>query len=511
MKRVVQCIATALLASLLVACVKQESDPAPADGIPALLRDIIEANRAVALPPFHPNFDAMAQRLLTQGLTLDGDLRVSERVQRLPIMPEPGQTDTEIQSDRLDLYITRDEIIDEIYFLFDLLKHAYAGYQYFGGDDVFIPLRDLMLEEIEDAHFPFRISAYLNDILVPFLKMAIADNHFSAHDKSIGARLRSPLLNDDYILRMESGEYFFDIDGARHRLVETRLRDGRAVDGVLPTISPEGEFVFAFGLFAYDDDWSARALIALVENVATGERVELELSLPWVRNHRAESLPLLLAREQNGVPIIENRTLLSSDMAIDTSADFYREGAAMRGTPVIVLDLRGNSGGVFEPMRRWIAGFTGQRLPGAAFAQFQLRSLSNGMGAGRPGFPPTWGAIARGDAQAGARPNQSLLVVLIDNNVASAGDLIVGHLREFENVIFVGANTGGALIAGGLIRSSLPNSGLDLRFGTSLSLRPDFSQFEGVGFMPDLWVQPEESLQRALAFIERYGLNRARN
>jgi len=27
--------------------------------------------------------------------------------------------------------------------------------------------------------------------------------------------------------------------------------------------------------------------------------------------------------------------------------------------------------------------------------------------------------------------------------------------------------------------------------------------------MPDLWVQPEESLQRALAFIERYGLNRA--
>jgi len=39
-------------------------------------------------------------------------------------------------------------------------------------------------------------------------------------------------------------------------------------------------------------------------------------------------------------------------------------------------------------------------------------------------------------------------------------------------------------------------------------VHPDLSQFEGVGFLPDLWVPPGEALDRVLAFIERYGLNK---
>jgi len=40
----------------------------------------------------------------------------------------------------------------------------------------------------------------------------------------------------------------------------------------------------------------------------------------------------------------------------------------------------------------------------------------------------------------------------------------------------------------------------------SLNVRPDLSQFEGVGFAPDLWVPPDDSLNRVLRFIERYGI-----
>jgi len=39
-----------------------------------------------------------------------------------------------------------------------------------------------------------------------------------------------------------------------------------------------------------------------------------------------------------------------------------------------------------------------------------------------------------------------------------------------------------------------------------MSLRPDLSHFEGIGFMPDLYVPPEESLERVLQFIKRYKL-----
>lgn len=47
----------------------------------------------------------------------------------------------------------------------------------------------------------------------------------------------------------------------------------------------------------------------------------------------------------------------------------------------------------------------------------------------------------------------------------------------------------------------LPNSGAAMFFGTSLNIRTDLSQFEGVGFMPDLWVPPQASLERVLRFI----------
>ena len=94
----------------------------------------------------------------------------------------------------------------------------------------------------------------------------------------------------------------------------------------------------------------------------------------------------------------------------------------------------------------------------------------------------------------------------MDGAVSSAGELFIAYLRQLENVLFVGTNTSGTLVTGGITATTLPYSGLTLFLGTMLNLRPDFSQFEGIGFMPDLWVPPEESLDRALRFIERHGM-----
>jgi len=107
-------------------------------------------------------------------------------------------------------------------------------------------------------------------------------------------------------------------------------------------------------------------------------------------------------------------------------------------------------------------------------------------------------------------PNDNLVIVLMDNKTASAGEWFVGHLRQLENVLFVGTNTWGVLLTGAVTRTILPRSGLEVQFGMWLNVRPDLSQFEGIGFLPDLWVPPGEALERALAFIERYGLNSAR-
>jgi len=105
--------------------------------------------------------------------------------------------------------------------------------------------------------------------------------------------------------------------------------------------------------------------------------------------------------------------------------------------------------------------------------------------------------------------NNNFVIVLTDYHVGSAGERFVGYLRQLENVLVVGTNTFGVLATGGVVWTVLPRSNLTLQFSVStLDLRPDLSQFEGIGLLPDLWVPPGESLERVLAFVRRYGIRR---
>ncbi|MCL2558797.1 MAG: S41 family peptidase, partial [Treponema sp.] len=275
-------------------------------------------------------------------------------------------------------------------------------------------------------------------------------------------------------------------------------------EGALPTLTRDGEPAYAFGVFSADDDWSARALSVALENVATGERVSRVVSLSIILSYMADSYPLYEERRENGVPIVVNRTLDGSLIDSVASSSFYRRGADLRDEPVVVLDLRSHRGGFEAPMLNWMDGFGRNSPSGRAFAFFGLLSRSNYMGSDF--LPPLWNRVSSRAPIARPSVGNALLVVLMDRNTGSAGDLLIGYLREMENVLFVGTNTRGLLVTREVMRTRLPISGIDFIYGTMLSLRPDFSQFEGVGFLPDLWAPPRESLDRVLAFIERYGL-----
>ncbi|MCL2558629.1 MAG: S41 family peptidase, partial [Treponema sp.] len=253
------------------------------------------------------------------------------------------------------------------------------------------------------------------------------------------------------------------------------------------------------------DSWNDYEMSALLENANTGERLSIAIRLRALSDFEGEEI-LFDEFELNGVPVVVNRTLAPELRLGEAGARMRESGAALRGKSAIVFDLRGHSGGVLDPMLDWVRALTGKRPLGRAFASFGLASRTNG---GFVGGDPIWTESVFSTASTQPLPNESLIVVLMDNYIASAGELLVGRLRELENVIFVGANTMGVLLTADLKRTALPLSGIHVIYGAELNLRPDFSQFEGVGFMPDLWVPPDQSLERVLAFIERYGLLRA--
>ena len=95
-------------------------------------------------------------------------------------------------------------------------------------------------------------------------------------------------------------------------------------------------------------------------------------------------------------------------------------------------------------------------------------------------------------------------MVLIDAWIGSAGETFVDSLRHFANVVFLGVNTAGGYHMTGVVGTQLPNSNIRISFGLKFLVFPDLSVIEGIGFLADFWVHPDDALDLAVKFIQNY-------
>ena len=343
-------------AILLASC----ADPQPQAGssaelsIPAELRAIMRANREIALPPPHPDFDEIAAGFLTPGAPNDimRQLQIASDIRQ-----QRRQAEREVSP--CDL-LAHEDIAWEIDFVFDILRHAYAAYQYFGGDEVFLPLRDSMLERLAGMDNPLSVYAFLEDLLAPSFQGVIEDNHFwlsfpGGERRLFDAPAHALHMSDEFTLRRSAGDLVAEIDGEMHRVLETTLRDGQPANGILPTLTAEGEFAFAFGRFDRVGN-SPVEMTAHFENIATSERHSRVVALPMVESPPQQYRLPLAKREEGGVTIMETRTFMPD---VGVASDFFDAGYALRGEPVFILDLRDNRGGIGYFPVTWMYAYIG--------------------------------------------------------------------------------------------------------------------------------------------------------
>jgi len=501
---------------ILMACDERSS------GIPLELHEIMLRNRTDSISmPLWP-FDETEMAFLTPNLNVENDIRIAEIVRRQAariIVPTvPGVSPFAIQRiSHLTSFIEHAKLVSEIYFMFDLLRYGYAGYQYFGGDDVFLPLRKSMLEKLEGLPNPLRVSSYLTDILVPPLRDVIADNHFMVHDRRMEAPRYTLFMNEDFVIRNTRNGFMTEVDNSAHKILEITARDGQPIEGILPTLTAQGEFAWTFGLMASVSDFNAREMTVSFEDAITGERHSRTVHLRRIDPLPRRTATLLSQRKIAGVTVLEHTYGFS--YAPEVLAEFFYSGDSMRNKSLFVLDLQGHRGGFRSLRHEWLRGYAGEdsvnilALNEFGLVTFTSMELHRVPPDAVQRFvdeteiaPPDWILPTVPPNQ--IIPNENLVIVLMDNETSSLGEMFVAHLRQLENVLFVGANTRGAIAFTSIVRTVMPYSELDIMFGTTLNLRPNLSQLEGVGFMPDLWVPPGESLERVLRFIERYGLAR---
>ncbi|MBR6536979.1 MAG: hypothetical protein IKT67_07235 [Lachnospiraceae bacterium] len=378
--------------------------------------------------------------------------------------------------------LSAEQAAEDVTLAFQLLSYGYSGYDYFGGDEVFLPIRDSILDKLSS----------MDKIKTSELRSLLWDN-------------LSPVIIDMHFLIKTSSliPYNFKREYAQHTyyVPDLYFDDPTGIDSqyVKHTIGPEGAITYCLATVCKSPDD--------LPNKLTIEGKER--SLKWKMAQYVSIFPdqkevvysqTTVAAEQ--LPVLRNYTLIGDQEKLDA---FAATGASYLKAPQLVVDLRGNSGGYDTYAYTWLKNYS-FITPETKRMFAHKRSNLHYIRYTEPDTDST------GDWELAAIMNEvrwlkdKYLFVLVDNNTASAGEAFARLLSLGNHVVLVGCNTKGCSAFGNVASYYLPNSGIELYFGSSLAFHDTFENTEGIGIFPDLWVNPRDSLDAVVRMCKYYGL-----
>lgn len=409
--------------------------------------------------------------------------------------------------------ISRQNAVEDINYLFDSLKYSYAGYQYFGGDEAFLNAREKILLEISKHNQNLHISE-LADSVIRNLSF-IQDAHFRIGSQGTYKNYYY-LDSDQYVLYKDDNGFFTTFNDERFYVIEAG--DSRYEDFIKPTITKNGEAAYTFGMI--DHNTECRIEVCFSNGSRQFEKT-VDLSYKPPRDFDKTGYRKYF---KSGIPILVNRRMAPKSDKSDELDAFVNDAVSFNNYRISVIDIRGNSGGYSIYPMEWYKNVTG-RQPSAAKIICELNTIltlqhklafceKNIIADKESKISELNDAVLKirtGEAKEGWNeiylskeekyPSRSVVIVLLDKNIASSGEEFVQYLRSFENIIFIGTNTMGAQLIGSNSDWLLPNSGMEVFCGTSLVLPPSLKNIDGLGYQPDFWISAEDILDRTIKFI----------
>ncbi len=207
---------------------------------------------------------------------------------------------------------------------------------------------------------------------------------------------------------------------------------------------------------------------ALTDNENSTARLSLEtdnqIRAVSVTRQNIEINPVTISTLASGVTVIK-----ISDFARGTARDVRSALATQIGERTgVVLDLRGNSGGLVTEA----VEVAGTFLNGGAVVEFHKANTS----------PQILKASAQGD---GVTP----LVILVDAATASAAEIVAAALQDRSRAVIVGENTYGKAAVQD-VKTLSDGSIIELTVGYYVT--PNGNRIDGVGVAPDIFVARDD-------------------
>jgi drug/metabolite transporter superfamily protein YnfA len=412
---------------------------------------------------------------------------------------------------------TAQQAAEDVERLFYLFSHGYSGYAFFDQQGEFGQAKTSILQELssQSSWSSDALSSLLHEHLhfIVDCHMRIGDYRFAGHaDFWYDTRLELTLGYDGYQFASDGDTYTVG-----------SINDSDPSLYVRPSLNQQGEPIYRLGLLSMEEP----APLLLNAAGKEGER-PFEIKL---RRSDFDYYSEDVFREDvlGGIPVVRVRSF--SDYYADELSQFVETAGNHRGEPVVILDIRGNGGGNERWPTSWIQRLTGER-PESVFVFSELESKTSMIGRAnalryfdhRASEPSLYGAdIARytrfaeslesGERQprwTGPRypqmpliANDTTVIVVTNDQVASAGEGLIMRISQAENVVVVGENSMGALIFGNISAHRLPHSGLMVWLPINFGLYLDGELREGVGLEPDLWVPAADAVNYAVAAVRK--------
>lgn len=415
--------------------------------------------------------------------------------------------------------ITTDALLEDVDYFFRIMKYSYGGYQLFGGDDTFSKARVKIDEEVRniDINDPYYMNEF-QKILFNNLSF-IKDGHFVIGNKRFHSLIVKDFFSSELYWFLEDKDgYYTTIDDRKYYL---KMVNGSSdVESYLKlSINDEGDLMYIFGIL----NQHGGAIGLDIELYDGSNLVKNNIAL-YINTHNSSSNLGFKMTEINGIPYIECRRMYSNGREDKSQDDFAESASFLRDKSVSIIDIRGNGGGSDMASMEWFKNYTGKEASSAMYIASILSKTSYHIAGSTliklgseidqnnkelmlmRGFKqvpierPIWTSSKRSNVFA---KNKNHIFVLIDGEVASSGETFVSFMRNLENVTFVGTNTSGIKLIGNVDEWTMPNSKLNVRAGHTIFYESDGIEEEGVGFMPDIWVDQKHGLHRLVKFIEK--------
>ncbi|HZK33587.1 MAG TPA: S41 family peptidase [Tissierellaceae bacterium] len=412
--------------------------------------------------------------------------------------------------------ITKDEVFEDIDYLFSLLKYGYSAYDFFGGDEVFLQAKKDILSSIEDLNKDVIYKDKILEIILSNLDF-IQDSHFVIEDYRLCTYTKY-FSTREYTFHEDSEGFYTYLNN--DKLYLANIDNDEVSCYMKESLDENGDLVYKLGVLSDTSDISVSLELLFQSNE---ELIKKNISLFEYIPVYEEQEKSYIYYEMDNTSVLKLNSFCPMTPDDNSIEEFLKDSKNLRGKDKFIIDLRGNIGGSMINAEEWVKGFTGKKLQkdiveaglytntsiALSKKKFQAKEnepedvknicLDEIENYETKDYFPGWSPVK----YTSSKPikNDTNIVILADKNTASAAEFFIHYLRKLENITVIGTLTNGCVLTGNCNMAILPNSNIRIKISHKIYMNRELSNIDGFGLVPDFWVKPDQSLDRAIKYL----------